>query len=54
PVEGAANEALVEFLSELFNLPQRNIRLISGERARDKIVEIAGLTPELVLRGLRM
>lgn len=52
PVEGAANEALIAFLSDLFDLPKRNIRLVSGERSRDKVVEIAGLTPTDVARRL--
>lgn len=45
PVEGAANDALIEFLAHTFGLPRRSIRLIAGERSRDKRVEIAGMTP---------
>lgn len=43
PVEGAANDALVAFLSETLRLPRRNIRIVSGETSRDKAVAIAGL-----------
>ena len=37
PIEGRANEALIEFLADLFSLPRKNVELISGERSRSKI-----------------
>ena len=43
PVDGAANDALVAFLSETLALPRRYIRIVSGEKSRDKRVEIDGL-----------
>jgi uncharacterized protein len=43
PVDGAANDALVAFLSDALSLPRRNIRIVSGEKSRDKRVEIDGL-----------
>jgi uncharacterized protein (TIGR00251 family) len=43
PVEGAANEALVAFLSDVLDLPRRNITIVSGETSRDKRVRIEGL-----------
>ena len=48
PVEGAANDALVDFLATILDLPRRNIRIISGERARHKRVSIAGATADAV------
>ena len=44
PVDGAANDALVEFLSDALNVPRRAVRIVSGERSRRKRVEIDGLT----------
>jgi uncharacterized protein YggU (UPF0235/DUF167 family) len=44
PVDGAANEALVEFLSAILGCPRRNITVASGLRSRDKRLEIAGVT----------
>jgi uncharacterized protein len=44
PVEGAANEALVEFFSSALRLPRRAIRIVSGERGRQKRIAIAGVT----------
>ena len=43
PVEGAANEALVAFLSEALGLPRRSVTIISGDTSRDKRVRIEGL-----------
>jgi uncharacterized protein (TIGR00251 family) len=43
PVEGAANEALVAFLADALALPRRSIRIVSGEKSRDKCVRIDGL-----------
>ena len=43
PVEGRANEALVEFLSEQLDLPRRAISLERGETSRQKLLRIEGL-----------
>ena len=43
PVEGAANEALIEFLSKTFQRPRRAISIVSGETSRDKRVAIEGI-----------
>ncbi len=52
PVDGAANDALVAFLSEILKLPARNIRVESGARRRIKQVRIAGTTVAQVARVL--
>jgi uncharacterized protein len=44
PVEGAANDALVEFFSSALRLPRRAIRIVSGDRGRQKRIAIAGVT----------
>lgn len=43
PVEGAANEAVVELLAERLDLPRRAVTLVSGEHGRLKRVRIVGL-----------
>lgn len=50
PVDGAANESLVAFLAERLALPRRNIRIVSGETSRTKLVEIDGATEDSVRR----
>lgn len=44
PVEGAANDALIEFLSARLGIARRAIRIVSGERSRHKRVAISGMT----------
>jgi uncharacterized protein (TIGR00251 family) len=48
PVEGAANKALIAFLSEVLDIAQSNIDIIGGLTSRDKLVTIRDLTPEQV------
>jgi len=45
PVDGAANDALVEYLADIFARPKRDVTLLSGHASRDKLVAIAGVTP---------
>lgn len=40
PVDGAANAAVVALLSERLELPKRMVRVIGGETARNKTVEV--------------
>jgi uncharacterized protein len=40
PVEGKANEKVVELLSEFFHKPKRCISIVRGEKGKDKIIEI--------------
>lgn len=39
-VDGAANEALVEFLAEHYRVPKRSVRIASGLKSRFKRVII--------------
>ena len=43
PVEGAANEALIEFLAAAFHVPRRAVQILSGDRDRRKRVAIDGV-----------
>lgn len=44
PVEGAANDALVELVADLFDRPKRDVSIVSGQASRDKRIAIAGIT----------
>jgi uncharacterized protein len=44
PVEGRANEALVEFFSDLFRIPRSAVQILSGEHSRMKVIAITGRT----------
>lgn len=48
PVEGRANEALVEFLAERLDVPRRDVEILSGDTGRLKRVRIRGVTPDQV------
>jgi uncharacterized protein (TIGR00251 family) len=48
PVDGAANDALVKFLAELFAVARRDVRIVAGETSRSKIVEVEGITERAV------
>lgn len=40
PVDGKANEALIQFLSEYFDVAKSKIRIVKGEKGRKKTVNI--------------
>ena len=48
PVDGAANEALVELLAKAFGIPRRAVTIVSGASSRTKIVELEGVSGERV------
>jgi len=43
PKEGKANRAVIKALAKHFKVPQDSVRISSGLRGRNKIVEIVGL-----------
>jgi uncharacterized protein (TIGR00251 family) len=52
PVDGAANDALVDLLADALDVPRRLIRVVSGERSRTKRLEIAAYRAEDLERRL--
>ena len=50
PVEGRANEALIEFLHRTFDISRSSVALISGGTNRSKTVLLRGLS-EMQVRG---
>jgi uncharacterized protein (TIGR00251 family) len=44
PIEGRANEALIEFLAEMFGLPRHCVTLESGKLARSKVFQLRGIS----------
>lgn len=43
-LEGRANEALCEFIAESLNLPSRAVTVALGDKSRQKLLHIDGLT----------
>ena len=52
PVEGAANRALAEFLAKRLGVRPTDVTIVSGERSRDKLVEVEGITEHELQRAL--
>jgi uncharacterized protein len=50
PVDGLANEALIELLSRALNTSRRNVCIVSGHSSRTKLVEISEVNLESVQR----
>lgn len=48
PVEGQANDALIDFLAEVLEVPRVNIEIVAGDAGRDKLVSILDLDAETV------
>jgi len=43
PVEGAANEELIEMLADAFGLPRRAVAIVGGAQSRTKRVSLEGI-----------
>ena len=41
PREGKANQAVIKLLAQHFGVPQSQVRIISGLRSRNKVIEVA-------------
>jgi hypothetical protein len=44
PIEGRANQALIAFLAEIFDVPKSAVELNSGELSRSKVFLLRGVT----------
>jgi len=52
PVEGAANRAVVELLSDWLGVARSSIAVVRGHAARDKLIEVASADPEAPARAI--
>ena len=52
PVEGRANQAVVEFLAETLEIPRASVTITSGETSRNKVVRVAGVSKRIVEQKL--
>lgn len=46
PQDGRANEAVLRLLSKRLGVPRTSISMVSGHAARQKVVELTGLSAE--------
>ena len=54
PVDGAANEALVEFLSKTLSVSKSAVEIVSGHTSREKRVKISGMGEADITRLLNI
>jgi hypothetical protein len=52
PERGRANDAVVALLADVLGLRRPDVRLVAGASARDKVVELTGLTLDEAERRL--
>jgi uncharacterized protein len=52
PVEGRANEACIDFLADVLNVPRASVSIAAGQSSRNKVVRVAGLSVEQVRERL--
>ncbi len=53
PVEGKANKKLIEFLSEVLDVPKGHITIEKGSTSKRKMIMVEGITQQEVDRKLR-
>ncbi len=44
PVEGRANQALVDFLAEVLRVPRASVSIAAGQSSRNKVIRVTGVT----------
>lgn len=49
PVDGAANEAVIEMLARSFGVSNSSVTIVGGFGSRTKLVEVRGVTKETIL-----
>ncbi len=53
PVDGKANKELIEFLSDILDVPPSRIEIVAGQTHRNKLVAIEGMDQATVHRLIR-
>ncbi len=54
PVEGKANAAVIDLLAAHLRVPKSSIRIVSGEHAPLKLIEVTGLDSATIAERLRL
>ena len=52
PIEGAANEALIDLLAERLGVRRSQVEIVAGLKSRVKMISVTGLTPAEVQERL--
>jgi uncharacterized protein (TIGR00251 family) len=54
PIEGRANQACIEFLANLLDVPRSSITIASGQASRRKVIRVAGLPADEIRKRLEL
>ena len=49
PVEGRANEAVIDFFAKLLNVSRSSVTIAAGESSRNKVIRVAGMSAREIL-----
>jgi uncharacterized protein (TIGR00251 family) len=52
PVEGRANQAVIEFFADFFEIPRSSVSIASGETSRNKLIRVSGISAQHVRERL--
>lgn len=52
PVDGKANQALIEFLAKALDVKTNQVEIVAGHTGKDKLITITGLKPEEVQKRI--
>jgi uncharacterized protein (TIGR00251 family) len=52
PVEGRANQAVIEFFADLFEIPRSSVTIASGATSRNKVIRVTGIAQAAVAATL--
>ena len=52
PVDGAANDELIEVLARALQVPKRAVAIVAGDRSRQKRVKVLGIDADTVAARL--
>jgi uncharacterized protein (TIGR00251 family) len=53
PVDGRANRSLCRLLARLLEVPASRVTIVRGERSRDKLVRVDGISPTELQTALK-
>ena len=54
PIEGKANDCLIEFVASLLRVPKSSVKLLSGKVGRRKLLRVASASTEAIERLRRL
>ena len=54
PLEGRANQACIEFLADVLNVPRSSVTIAAGEGSRNKVIRVRGLAGTQVEARLKV